>query len=160
LIVSAWRGEPDDDDSDRELADLYRREWSGLLRVAYLLTNSTQVAEEIVQDAFVALQSTSTVVANPGAYLRTSVVNSCRSFHRHRAVVARSPVRRADAVVPEHDELFDALNALSWRQQAVLVLRFHVDLPEAAIADILHCRPSTVRSITKRALANLRKALS
>ena len=161
MVVSAWRSEPDgDDERDRDLVDLYRREWSGLLRVAYLLTSSQPVAEEIVQDAFVALQSTSTVVANPGAYLRTSVVNACRSFHRHRAVVERSPVHRIDPVVAEHDELFDALSDLSWRQQAVLVLRFHVDLPEAEIADILHCRPSTVRSITKRALANLRKALS
>lgn len=60
----------------------------------------------------------------------------------------------------EHDELFDAVQQLPWRQQAVLVLRFHLDLPEAEIAAALDCRPSTVRSITRRALATLRKELS
>jgi len=54
VSVTAWRAElgDDDDDAARRLADLYRREWSGLVRVAYLLTSSMPSAEEIVQDAF------------------------------------------------------------------------------------------------------------
>jgi len=55
------------------IADLYEREWSSLVRVAYLLTNSRQTTEEIVQDAFVRLQATRTTVLNPAAYLRASV---------------------------------------------------------------------------------------
>ena len=151
---------PIKDDEGSWLSDLYRRERAGLIRVAYLLTNSLSASEEIVQDAFVALQTTGSVVAKPGAYLRTSVVNACRSYHRHRVVVERHPVHVVEARDPQHDELFDALNALPWRQQAALVLRFHVDLSESEIADILDCRPSTVRSLTRRALATLRKALT
>ena len=60
----------------------------------------------------------------------------------------------------EHDELFDALARLPWRQQAALVLRFHVDLAESDIAAALGCRPNTVRSLIHRALATLRKDLS
>jgi RNA polymerase sigma factor (sigma-70 family) len=150
----------DSDEAGNRLSDLYRRERAGLVRVAYLLTNSLSASEEIVQDAFAALQTTGSLVAKPAAYLRTSVVNACRSYHRHRVVVERHPVQFVEAEDPQHDELFDALNALPWRQQAALVLRFHVDLPEADIADILGCRPSTVRSLTRRALATLRKALT
>ncbi len=141
------------------LAALYEAEWPTLLRVAYVLTDSLPTAEEIVQDAFVRLQSARTPVTNPGGYLRTSVVNACRDLHRHRAVVRRTPLPVAEPTIAEHDELFDALAELPWRQQAALVLRFHVDLSDADIAAALGCRPSTVRSIIRRALVSLRKEL-
>lgn len=142
------------------IAELYEREWSSLARVAYLLTNDRSRAEEIVQDAFVRLQATRSRVVNPPAYLRTVVVNACRDVHRHRAVVARNPMPAPEHSIAEHDELFDALARLPWRQQAALVLRFHVDLSELDIAAALDCRPATVRSLVHRALATLRKDLS
>ena len=144
---------------DRSLARLYQREFGGLLRLAFSMTSSESVSEEIVQDAFVRLQAASNGVTNPAAYVRTSVVNACRSHHRHQAVVRRAPTPRAAVYEAEHDELFDAVAALPWRQQAVLALRFHLDLPEHEIASTLGCRPSTVRSLTFRALASLRKEL-
>jgi RNA polymerase sigma factor (sigma-70 family) len=146
-------------DPGAALAALYEAEWPKLLRVAYVLTDSLPTAEEIVQDAFVRLQSAPGVVANPGGYLRTTVVNACRDVHRHRAVVRRTPLPRSESTIDEHDELFDALASLPWRQQAALVLRFHVDLSDTDIAAALGCRPSTVRSIIRRALATLRKDL-
>ena len=38
-----------------ELAALYEREWSRLVKVALVLTDSLAIAEEVVQDAFVKL---------------------------------------------------------------------------------------------------------
>ena len=142
------------------LADLYAREWPSLVRLAFLLTGSQPDAEELAQDAFVHLQATSAELTNPAAYVPSSVINACRSFHRHRGVVHRTAPIRPEPFTDERDELFDALAHLPWRQHAVLVLYFHVDLPEAEIAAALGCRPSTVRSIKQRALATLRKELS
>ncbi len=147
------------DVDESSLVDLYRREWAPLVRVALVLVGSSPVAEEIVQDAFVALQSTSTRVLNPGGYLRTSVMNACRSAHRHQRVVDKTVLPRPAPVIDQHDELSDALAALPWRQQAALVLRYHLDLPESQIADALGCRPSTVRSLVKRGLETLREEI-
>ena len=143
-----------------ELETLYAAEWPRLVRVAFLLTNSRHRAEEIAQDAFVRLQSSTSTVRNPGGYLHTSVVNACRDLHRHQGVVDRAPVERPDPFVDQHDELFDALATLPWKQHAALVLRFHLDLSEHEIAAALDCRPSTVRSLTRRALTALRKELT
>ncbi len=142
-----------------DLIDLYRREWSPLLRTAYALVGSLTLAEEIVQDAFVGLQSTRTAVVNPGAYLRRSVINGCHSTHRHNSVVSRTVIPAQELAIDVHDELGDALRGLPWRQQAALMLRYHLDLTEAEIATALDCRPSTVRSIIKRGLATLRKEI-
>ena len=144
---------------DGSLAELYRREFGGLLRLAFSMTSSESVSEEIVQDAFMRLQAAGDGVTNPAGYVRTSVVNACRSYHRHQTVVRRAQVPRAEAYEAEHDELFDAVAALPWRQQAVLAMRFHLDLPEQQIASTLGCRPTTVRSLIFRALASLRKEL-
>ncbi len=152
--------DPDSDVASERLAVLYEREWPKLLRVAFVLTDSLPTAEEIVQDAFVRLHTARAPNANPGGYLRTSVVNACRDVHRHRSVVRRTPLPAAEPTIDEHDELFDALAALPWRQQTALVLRFHVDLSDADVAVALGCRPSTVRSIIRRALISLRKDLT
>ena len=43
------------------------------------------------------------------------------------------------------------------RQRAAIVFRYYEDLPEAQIADILGCRPATVRSLVSRGLETLRR---
>ena len=49
------------------------------------------------------------------------------------------------------------LAGLPERQRTVVVLRFYLDLPDAEIASILHCREGTVRSLASRAMAELRR---
>jgi RNA polymerase sigma factor (sigma-70 family) len=51
------------------------------------------------------------------------------------------------------------LAALPYRQRAALVLRYYEDRPEAEIAELLGCRPATVRSLVHRGLSTLRTAL-
>jgi RNA polymerase sigma factor (sigma-70 family) len=59
----------------------------------------------------------------------------------------------------EPDELWDALATLSPRQRAAIVLRFYEDLPDDEIAQVLGCRPATVRTTVHRGLAALRKEI-
>ncbi|CAN5662764.1 hypothetical protein BH20ACT1_BH20ACT1_06640 [soil metagenome] len=77
------------------LDELFRREYAPMVRLATLLVGSDAVAEELVQDAFVAVHRRSSSVDNPGGYLRTSVVNACRS-HQRRAALERRRLPRPD----------------------------------------------------------------
>ena len=56
-------------------------------------------------------------------------------------------------------ELRDALIALPIRQRSAIVLRYLCDLPEEEIAAILKCRRSTVRTLVRRGLAELREVI-
>jgi RNA polymerase sigma factor (sigma-70 family) len=118
------------------------------------------VAEELVQDAFVRVHRKWDQIEVPRAYLRTAVMNACRSHHRRRllekARIGHPPV---DAVSPHPDEMWDALAALPYRQRAVLVMKLYEDMPEAEIAAAPGCRPGTVKSLTSRALDQLRKVI-
>lgn len=139
---------------------LFTEQRDDLVRLAYFLTGSRSVAEDVVQDAFVELHRRRATVRTPGAYLRTSVVNGSRMHHRR---TTRERARFADlvptAVQPETIVVLDALADLPVRQRAALVLRYYEDRPEAEIAEILGCRPATVRSLVRRGLAALRKAM-
>jgi RNA polymerase sigma factor (sigma-70 family) len=56
-------------------------------------------------------------------------------------------------------ELLDAVAHLPYKPRAVLVLRYWADLRDEEIARLVGVRPASVRSITSRALAELRKEL-
>jgi DNA-directed RNA polymerase specialized sigma24 family protein len=146
------------------LEDAYRRQRPALVRLAYVLTGSAELAEDVVHDAFVATSRRWADLTNTDSYLRRAVVNHARSSHR-RAGRERDKLLRfgglaaTPQVPPEIDETWALLGELSPRQRAALVLRFYEDLPEAEIADLLGCRPGTVKSLIHRGLAEVREAL-
>jgi RNA polymerase sigma-70 factor (sigma-E family) len=139
---------------------LYVAEYEPMLRVAFLLVDSTDLAEEVVHDAFAKVYERWSRVANPGAYLRTCVVNRCRDLQRRRRTERRVPVppaeRSAEMVA---DELADALAILPIKRRAAIVLRYYDGLSEARIAEVLGVKPGTVKSLLSRGLAELREVI-
>jgi RNA polymerase sigma-70 factor (sigma-E family) len=140
-----------------------------MTRLAHVITGSNAVAEDLVQEAFVRLRRVWHDVDDPPPYLRRIVVNLAREHLRHQGVVRRHAERHADGEAgarrgptgdPELDDTWAAVRRLPHRQRAVLALRFYEDLPVAEIAEVLGCRPGTVKSALHRGLATLRKELS
>lgn len=142
---------------------LFTAERVPMVQLATLMVGSPAVAEELVQDAFVAVTKRWDHLDRPGAYLRTSVVNKCASALRRRAVENRYreslPSASGCGIGEQLIELREALACLSDRQRAVVVLRYFADLPDVEIAETLGVRPATVRSLSHRAMAVLRKEL-
>jgi RNA polymerase sigma-70 factor (sigma-E family) len=144
------------------LEQLFVERYAAMVRLAHLLTGSNAVAEDLVQDAFARMQRAWTRVDDPVAYLRTSVVNACRSWHRsHRREQRR--LRVVAPVVEDADlgarELLDVLDGLPAGQRTAVVLRYYEGYSEAQIAEAMGCRPGTVKSHLHRALAALREVI-
>ena len=140
-----------------ELADLYHQRRIDLVRLAYLLTRRQAIAEDVVQEAFIGTAKAWPRVKHPWSYLRTSVVNACRSWGRHQAVVNAHPPAPPEPVMQEPDELWDALGRLDERRRSAIVLRYYLDLPHAEIGELLGCPAATVRSSIHRGLEALRR---
>jgi RNA polymerase sigma-70 factor (sigma-E family) len=147
--------------SSSDLSTLYRGERAAMIRLARLLTGSTPVAEEVVQEAFLHIHQRSERPQNPAGYLRTTVVNLSKGHLRRLRLERRhlSPDRIAFDD-PGLDETWVAVRRLPFRQRAVLALRFYEDLSEADIARVLGCRVGTVKSSLHRGLAKLRDELT
>jgi RNA polymerase sigma-70 factor (sigma-E family) len=136
-----------------------RSAYEPMVRLAFLLTDSLETAEDLVQDVLVRTQRRWSSVDEPAAYVRRAVVNACRSHHRRRRRERAQVLQQPQPSVLEADELFDVLAQLPPRMRAALVLRFYQDLPENEIAELLGCQPGTVRSLVHRGLARLRMVI-
>jgi DNA-directed RNA polymerase specialized sigma24 family protein len=144
---------------DDALVAVYREHFASLVRIAYLVSGRADRAEELVQDAFVRTHRAGSRVRDPLPYVRTAVLNGCRSLGRRQRLERERRPAPPDPVPLGADELWDALAVLTDRQRAAIVLRFYLDLPDAEIAAALDCREATVRTSVHRALAKLRKEI-
>jgi len=139
---------------------VYSATYRMLLRVAYLLTGSAPAAEDVVHDVVCSVGPRLAKLDNPPAYLRTAVVNRCRSLHR-RTVRSPSPDMVVDVVIdPGLTELRTELMRLSTKRRTAVVLRYLCDLSYAQIAEEMECREATARSLVQRGLSDLRMILT
>ncbi|GIF76524.1 SigE family RNA polymerase sigma factor [Asanoa siamensis] len=140
-----------------------------LYRYGFVLTGTPQDAEDLVQEALVRTGLAWHRVRNkddPERYVRTTMARLM--VDRWRRSTREYPVAEPpDAAVDDrglqrlHDaaEIDVALRGLPERTRAVLVLRYLDGMADAEIADVLGCRPGTVKSQASRGLARLRHLL-
>lgn len=138
----------------------YRRLYPQLVRLAYLLVDTVEHAEEAVQDAFAKAYPRWDRIENPDTYLRAAVVNACRSAQRRRRLVRRTPPPRVDDAVLGADHVADVVRRLPPTLRRVVVLRYYLQLSDPEIARTLGMAPGTVKSSLHRARAQMRKELS
>jgi RNA polymerase sigma-70 factor (sigma-E family) len=163
-------------DADDAVTQLYAAHYRSLVRLAALLVRHSGEAEEIVQDAFVAMHAKWRKLRDPDkglGYLRRTVVNRARSSQRRHAVADRhadsAAGTRLTAAEPSAEQqvlsaetratVMAALDRLPTRQREVLVLRYYSDLSENDIADTLGISRGAVKSHASRGVAALRTTL-
>ena len=146
-----------------------------LVRTAYLVVWDLAEAEDLAQETLLRIAKRwprVRAMEHPRAYARRILVNlaldeSKRRVRRLHELNGAPPADRVDRTsaralwqVDARSELIDALAELPPRQRAVLVLRYFLDLPEAAVAAALGCSLGTVKSTASRGLARLEQDLS
>jgi RNA polymerase sigma-70 factor (sigma-E family) len=152
---------------------LYAEHALGLVRLAVVMLGDQPAAEDVVQDAFLGLYRRWDGLADPGkalAYVRSSVLNGCRTVLRHRVrhegmtilSPGDPPAESADARIllgDEHAEVLAAVRRLPARQREAVILRFYLDLPEDQAAAAMGVSRGTVKSATSRGVAALGRML-
>jgi RNA polymerase sigma-70 factor (sigma-E family) len=161
-------------DATAAVTALFSDAYPRLLGLARLVAADRAAAEDLVQDAFMALHRRWGSVRDPQAalaYLQRCVVNGARNQARARAVRERllrarraepsvaGPAERAEAA-DERDRLVSALHRLPTRQRQVLVLRYYLDQSEAEIAQTLSISKGSVKQHAARGIASLGRAMA
>jgi RNA polymerase sigma-70 factor (sigma-E family) len=152
---------------DEALSRLFEAHYADTVRLAFYLTGSWLVAEDLAQEAFVRLWRRWGGLRDHHAalgYLRTTVVNLSRSTLRRRRLELRhqhpsgqqghdtDPVARLD--------IARALAGLPAGKRACVVLRHLVDLSVEETAAVLGISTGSVKSQTHKGLRLLEAALS
>ncbi len=146
---------------------LYEAERASMLALATALTGQRAIAEELVQEAFLAAHRHWRKVSTmdrPGAWVRRVLLNQCTSRRRRLLVEARGLVRlgnerHAPVDGGRHGDtvaFWAEVRALPTRQAQVVALYYGEDRSTADIAEILEMAEGTVRA----QLANARRSLA
>lgn len=150
------------------LATLYEEHAARAFRLAYLLTGEHDLAEDLVQDAYVKLIGRFADLRNPESfdvYLRRTIVTLSYGLFRRRRT-ERSYLAREQSLagstsdvfpdIERKDELWTQMLRIAPRQRAALVLRYYEDLSEHQAAEVLGCSLRTVKSLVSRGLQAMR----
>jgi RNA polymerase sigma-70 factor (sigma-E family) len=150
---------------------LFEEHYASLVRMARLLVDDRETAEDVVMEAFTSLYQRWTAVRDPDEayrYVRSCVLNGARSQLRRRRLRRRhesgSPHQEStregiETNQADRSTVTQLLRTLPYRQRQVLVLRYFVDLTEAQIAYELGVSPGSVKTHASRGLAALARAL-
>jgi RNA polymerase sigma factor (sigma-70 family) len=190
--VAARSGDQAAADRAGVVTALYQAHALGLVRLAHVMLGDAAAAEDVVQEAFCGLYRRWGGLADQGRalqYVRTAVLNGCRSVLRQRrrhgqagdwpglaatmnggtssagsppygTSLAGGPSPEAAALDGEEARtLLAAVQRLPHRQREAIVLRYYLDMPEAEIAAVMGISPGSVRSAASRALAALAQLL-
>jgi RNA polymerase sigma factor (sigma-70 family) len=148
--------------------DVFEAERGSLLRALYLLTGNPEEAEEVMQDAFLAVWERWDRVAtmeDPAGYLYRTALNKQRNRVRRAIRIARRSFGRANggdlfASIDERDALARALARLSPRRREAVVLTGFLDLSSHESARLMGVTDVTVRRLAQDARQELRRALT
>ncbi len=148
----------------------YSREFATVAALAYVLSGSRTLAEEITQEAFMAAYRQWERIGSfdrPGAWVRRVVANKAASSWRRRAAAVRAMSRLTSATeqqpAPEMNaeaiELWDAVRSLPLRQRQAVALHYIDDLPLDDIGEVLGCSAGTVKTHLARGRERLKREL-
>lgn len=142
----------------------YGAEYPQVCRLSYALCGRWEVAEELTQEAFVrAFQRWDGQVRDPSAWVRTVVVNLCRSRFRRLAVEFRalariagsSQVRETEALSCASVDFLRGVRSLPRRQRQAVVLYYIDDRSVLETAHVMGCAEGTVKALLHRARSRL-----
>jgi RNA polymerase sigma-70 factor (ECF subfamily) len=171
LFLRLQNGETD------ALAILYDRHAALVYGIALHLLTNTSEAEDLTQDVFLILTKKSAYDPQRGS-LRTylSILTRSRALDRLRTHARRQQIRYQavneqeqvssaspieEAVQLERSqEVLEALEQLSTKEQEVLKMAYYQGLSQVEIATRLSTALGTVKSRTRRGLLKLRQALT
>jgi len=159
----------------RDFEQVYNRYNTMVSKHAYLITGSRDIAEDIVQEVFVAAwkfrASYDSRKGSLATWLHRITVNEC--YKKIRAISVYDCLEDFDfpeatsrqpeellVTKQEYDEMLKALGAMDEKHRTILVLKYLDDLSYAEIADIMQLPIGTVRSRLSRATRALREQVN
>ncbi len=138
-----------------------------LLRLGWLLTGDAEQAQDLAQNTLIRTYGAWHRVRHDDAlgYARRVMVNLHTDWLRRRPWREQPRAEVPDSgtghdgghgAVEDRAALVAALQSLTRRERAAIVLRYYVDLSEQQTAQTLGVSVGTVKSVCSRALAKLR----
>lgn len=177
LSAGDWSAGPHSDasaDNSREVVDaLFRRHYLAMLRLGVVMVGSREAAEDAVQEAFAALYRNWRSLRDAEdaeRYLRSAVLNRCRSWVRRQAtqkasrplMLVREQHESPEDTIVSRDgvgSLVAVMRTLPRRQREVLACRLVLEMSIAETAQLLGISEGSVKTHAHRGLQTLHERI-
>lgn len=133
----------------------YRREYRGVVALAYALSGSRLGAEDLAQEAFIAAHQRWERIGaydKPEAWVRRVVANMAVSAFRRRAAEAKALAKIAGQrhealppMEPQDEEFWRLVRSLPGKQAQAIALFYLEERTVLEIAEVLECSPATAK---------------
>lgn len=146
------------------IESLYKKEYKQMVDIAYRITGSRELAQDMVHEAFVLAlfrQTELRVHPNPSAWLVITIRNFIQNEHR-RNIREGIPLEEAVAVSKETTKLsLEHLLPIQLQEsdRLILIYRFEYQLSHKEIAEILNISEEASRRRLAEALARCKRFL-
>jgi RNA polymerase sigma-70 factor (ECF subfamily) len=149
----------------RSFEEFYEANFRRVFTALCLVTRNRHEAEEVTQEAFLRVLERWDRVGtfdDPTGYVYTAAMNVFRSRYRRASLALRralsiAPATDELAAVETHDEVLRLLQTLTPSQRAAVVLTALLDFSPEDAARMLGVKASSVRSLTTRARAHMKR---
>lgn len=147
-------------DNGVEDAAIWRKHKEELIRYATVVVGVDQAEDVLstVVERILRRKGSLSSLDDPRPYLFRAVLNESRGRIRRLRVI---PWERG--IIEDHigfrPEVAEAVGSLPERQRAAVYLTYWRDLPVGEVADLMGCRPGTVKRYLHLARTRLRKVL-
>ena len=147
---------------DLSIDSYFKQHYRPLCLYALHFVEDVDLAEDIVQDAFVSLWEKHKEVRDVRSYLYASVRNGCLTCLRKRsgfikAAIEDIPVEELEDTADKEARLWSAIDALPDRRRQILLLSKRDGLKYEEIASRMGVSINTVRNQMSKALATLKE---
>ena len=175
-VIQKWRsGDP------QAFEELFRQYYKLVFKTAYLMVGSKEEAEDVLQEAFVAMwRSRKTFDPDRGkltTWLCRITVNLCNNRRRVKSIDSVSleearndgfdlpdtSVQSPDEICAkkwEYEQVVKAIGSLDGKHRAAVVLRYFGELSYEEIAQVLDIPVGTVKSRLSQALRTLNQVIA
>lgn len=148
-----------DDAGPQDAGELFATTRDAAVRFAYVLTGSSAVADDIVNDAFAQVVRRWSQLREPKAYLYQAIVSGARSWGRKRGRTYALDPAPPVAVDTDAFVVRQVLATLPLPQREALVLRYFAGMTDPEIAAAMGVPLGTAKSHLRRGLTAMRKEL-
>ncbi len=150
---------------EQELTRLVEKFSGTVYRAAYCCLRNSADADDITQDAFLALYTSSAEFTGDEhikAWLIRVAINRCRNLLRslrYRTTVPLDEAGELPAEPQRHDSLLPVIMGMKPKYRVVLYMFYYEDMPVKQIAEILGEKPTAVTTRLSRARQQLKRIL-
>ncbi len=149
--------------TEKQISDIIRRYHTSLFRLAFSYIKNREDAEDIVQEAFLKLYTSSIIFPaeeNIKAWLIRVTINLCKDMLRSSKRRTTEPVSDIPCEDKGQYELLDSIRSMQPQYASVIYLFYYEDYSVKEIAKLQGISDSAVTTRLSRARKQLKKMLT